>query len=126
MEDSLLMDLEQLAISGDYDALSRKSAGFIIDFPEHPQVGMVRAYEEKEQNTRSFSMPKVCVLLPQEGKYGPSSKFFERTLVFANSQISSPVDMFFYDTGIYSYEAQLKDETPKRKSCTTQRAGKRV
>ena len=25
-----------------------------------------------------------------------------------------PVDMFFYDTGIYGYEAQLKDETPKK------------
>lgn len=116
MEDSLLMDLEQLAISGDYDALSRKAAGFIIDFPEHPQVGMVRAYEERAKTQDPFQAKKVCVLLPQEGKYGPSSKFFERTLVFANSQISSPVDMFFYDTGIYSYEAQLKDETPKERA----------
>ena len=33
--------------------------------------------------------------------------------------------MSFYDTGIYSYEAQLKDETPKKESCTTQKSRKR-
>ena len=67
IEDSLLMDLEQLAISGDYDALSRKAAGFIIDFPEHPQVGMVRAYEEKGKNTRSFSSQKSLCPSPTRG-----------------------------------------------------------
>ena len=68
MEDSLLMDLEQLAISGDYDALSRKAAGFIIDFPEHPQVGMVRAYEERAKAQDPFNAKKKFVFSPTRGQ----------------------------------------------------------
>ena len=116
LEETILQDLEQLALQENYDELSRKSASFLIDFPDHPQKGRVQAYQERAKAKDPFTQNKVCVLLPQEGKYGPTSIFFERSIQFANTQITNSVDLSFYDTGIYSYEAQLTEETAKERA----------